>query len=183
MATSLLWLSRTVRRLKIGSSPTVLSVSLNASKVGIYVDGVVKPSRFTTVNLEVNDGERLHAWIDYSGSSTRLEVRLSKSDTSRSRGFGLMGSPLPGNNWPSYDPHNFSQIRPSDPSHPSDRIFPGKWSFLVKLLIRHRPLIILLIVGHFHPQIKLRPKRAASDNLISEHDCKLPRGSLADGSS
>ncbi|KAK1298964.1 hypothetical protein QJS10_CPB14g01696 [Acorus calamus] len=68
---------------KIGSSPTVLSVSLNASKVGIDVDGVVNASRFTTVNLEVNGGERLHAWIDYSGSSKRLEVRLSKSDSSR----------------------------------------------------------------------------------------------------
>ncbi|KAK1291972.1 hypothetical protein QJS10_CPB17g00660 [Acorus calamus] len=57
MATSLLWLSRTFRHLKIGSSLTILSVSLNASKVGIDVDGVIKPSRFTTVNLKVNDGE------------------------------------------------------------------------------------------------------------------------------
>ncbi|KAF3791000.1 hypothetical protein EJ110_NYTH15342 [Nymphaea thermarum] len=22
-------------------------------------------------------------------------------------------------NWPSYDPHNFSQLKPSDPAHPS----------------------------------------------------------------
>ncbi|KAJ7944967.1 DET1- and DDB1-associated protein 1-like [Quillaja saponaria] len=28
-----------------------------------------------------------------------------------------MGSML--GNWPSYDPHNFSQLRPSDPSNPS----------------------------------------------------------------
>ncbi|KAK1299411.1 hypothetical protein QJS10_CPB14g01671 [Acorus calamus] len=35
-----------------------LSVIFNASKVGIDVDRVIKPSRFTTVNLEVKGGKR-----------------------------------------------------------------------------------------------------------------------------
>ncbi|KAK1295921.1 hypothetical protein QJS10_CPB15g00795 [Acorus calamus] len=99
-----------------------------------------------------------------------------------------MGSPLPGN-WPSYDPHNFSQIRPSDPSHPSNQTLVTYHPTHSRALpptdqvIKTEATNILIRQFCRRAEDKLRPKRAASDNLIPEHDCKLPRGSLADGSS
>ncbi|CAL9093074.1 unnamed protein product [Musa textilis] len=121
-----------------------------------------------------------------------------------------MGSLL--GDWPSYDPHNFSQLRPADPSaQPSvcekvstSRIVLAKnrrdyetgkkrWCKMESQLIIFFPLFILLAVistearnillRHFYQKSeeKLRPKRAASDHLTSEHNCKQPRAAYADG--
>ncbi|XP_047339366.1 DET1- and DDB1-associated protein 1-like [Impatiens glandulifera] len=90
-----------------------------------------------------------------------------------------MGSML--GDLPSYDPHNFSLLRPSDPSNPSkmtpityhpthDRTIPPP-----NQVITSEARNILL--RHFYPRAedKLRPKRAASQNLIPEHGSKHPK--------
>ncbi|KAK1377474.1 Alpha-amylase inhibitor alpha subunit family protein [Heracleum sosnowskyi] len=53
---------------------------LDDNHVGIDVDGFVsvKVSNVSFVNLVLNNGEKLQAWIDYEASSKKLEVRLSK---------------------------------------------------------------------------------------------------------
>ncbi|KAK1273343.1 hypothetical protein QJS04_geneDACA013178 [Acorus gramineus] len=75
----------------------------------------------------------------------------------------MMGSSSLLSNWPSYDPHNFSQLRPSDPSHPSSVIRTESTNILLRQLYRQA-------------EDKLRPKRAASDHLIPDHSFKHPRG-------
>ncbi|XP_031124032.1 DET1- and DDB1-associated protein 1 [Ipomoea triloba] len=90
--------------------------------------------------------------------------------------------------WPSFDPHNFSQLRPSDPSSPSrmtpvtyrpthDRTLPPPNQVICSeaknILVRHL---------YQHADEKLRPKRAASENLAPEHGSKLPRSSNSDPS-
>ncbi|KAB2093750.1 hypothetical protein ERO13_A02G105400v2 [Gossypium hirsutum] len=71
----------------------------------------------------------------------------------------MMGSML--GDLPSFDPHNFSQLRPSDPSNPS-------W---------YLPPTAPHIAGLLHLLIKLRPKRAATEHPTPEHGCKQPRAS------
>ncbi|KMT14570.1 hypothetical protein BVRB_4g073400 [Beta vulgaris subsp. vulgaris] len=85
--------------------------------------------------------------------------------------------------WPSYDPHNFSQLRPSDPSnastltaatyHPThNRTLPPPDQVICteskNILIRH---------FYKHAEDKLRPKRAASEHLAPENGVKHPRAS------
>ncbi|XP_058089309.1 DET1- and DDB1-associated protein 1-like [Magnolia sinica] len=95
-----------------------------------------------------------------------------------------MGSLL--GNWPSYDPHNFSQLRPSDPAHPS-KITPATYHPThnrtvppPNQVISTEATNILLRQFYQRAEEKLRPKRAASELLIPEHGCKQPRGSFAD---
>nr|ACU17020.1 unknown [Glycine max] len=88
-------------------------------------------------------------------------------------------------NWPSYDPHNFSQLRPSDPSssskmmpvtyHPThNRTLPAPDQ--VPTVISTEAQNILMRHIYQHSEQKLNPKRAASDNLLlPEHGCKQPR--------
>ncbi|KAK7336530.1 hypothetical protein VNO77_17073 [Canavalia gladiata] len=84
-------------------------------------------------------------------------------------------------NWPSYDPHNFSQLRPSDPSssskmtpatyHPThNRTLPPP-----DQVISTEAKNILLRHIYQHAEEKLKPKRAAPGNLLPEHGCKQPR--------
>ncbi|XP_068472646.1 DET1- and DDB1-associated protein 1 isoform X1 [Phaseolus vulgaris] len=121
-------------------------------------------------------------------------------------------------NWPSYDPHNFSQLRPSDPSSSSAY---GIVQFVVHLTLKSSPLMLYaalslgtypfslnnftkmapatyhpthsrtlppsdqvisteaknILLRHIyqHAEEKLKPKRAAPDNLLPEHGCKQPR--------
>ncbi|RRT84408.1 hypothetical protein GW17_00027266 [Ensete ventricosum] len=105
-----------------------------------------------------------------------------------------MGSLL--DDWPSYDPHNFSQLRPADSSAQSSVCFSDPSSFAISLIFnqcfhdRCRNLrlshIVQLITRLSHHQIKVtmlslfRPKRAASDHLTPEHSCKQPRYAYAD---
>ncbi|KAK1325943.1 hypothetical protein QJS10_CPA01g00453 [Acorus calamus] len=94
----------------------------------------------------------------------------------------MMGSSSLLSNWPSYDPHNFSQLRPSDPSHPSkltpatyhpthSRVLPPP-----DQVIRTESTNILLRQLYRQAEDTLRPKRAASDHLIPDHSLKHPRG-------
>ncbi|XP_062216980.1 DET1- and DDB1-associated protein 1-like isoform X5 [Phragmites australis] len=98
-----------------------------------------------------------------------------------------MGSPLGG--WPSYNPHNFSQIVPADPSAQPSNVTPTTY------IATHRtdpPLNQVIttesrniLLRHFYQnsEEKLRPKRAAPDNLAPENNNKQPRGPVADGGS
>ncbi|XP_050229985.1 DET1- and DDB1-associated protein 1 [Mercurialis annua] len=94
-----------------------------------------------------------------------------------------MGSLL--GDWPSFDPHNFSQLRPTDPSNPSkttpatyhpthSRTLPPP-----DQVIKTEAKNILLRKFYEQAEEKLRPKRAASENLIPEHGCKQPRASTS----
>ncbi|KAK6947840.1 DET1- and DDB1-associated protein 1, N-terminal [Dillenia turbinata] len=113
-----------------------------------------------------------------------------------------MGSML--GDWPSFDPHNFSQLRPSDPSNPS-KITPATYhpthsralpppdqdvmsatsiccvvanqSYIVFAVISTDAKNILLRHIYQRAEEKLRPKRAASENLTPEHGCKQARPS------
>ncbi|NP_001353870.1 uncharacterized protein LOC101255014 [Solanum lycopersicum] len=80
--------------------------------------------------------------------------------------------------WPSIDPHNFSQLRPSDPSTPSrmtpvtyrpthDRTLPPP-----NQVISSEAKSILLRHLEQRAEEKLRPKRAAAENLAPEHGSK-----------
>lgn len=53
---------------------------LNANHVGINVNSFVsvKTTNVSKINLVLNSGEKLQAWIDYEASSKRVEIRLSK---------------------------------------------------------------------------------------------------------
>ncbi|XP_020212789.1 DET1- and DDB1-associated protein 1 isoform X1 [Cajanus cajan] len=90
-------------------------------------------------------------------------------------------------NWPSYDPHNFSQLRPSDPSSSSISVRMQKMTPATyhpthsktlpppDQVISTEAKNILLRHIYQHAEEKLKPKRAASENLLPEHGCKQPR--------
>ncbi|KAK4262809.1 hypothetical protein QN277_028317 [Acacia crassicarpa] len=90
-----------------------------------------------------------------------------------------MGSML--GNWPSYDPHNFSQLRTSDPSSPSKMAAATYHPTHSRALPPPDQVITTeaksILLRHIYQQAeeKLKPKRAASDNLSPEHGCKQPR--------
>ncbi|XP_020592472.1 uncharacterized protein LOC110032994 isoform X1 [Phalaenopsis equestris] len=102
--------------------------------------------------------------------------------------------------WPSYDPHNFSQIRPSDPSAQPSKLTPAIYHPIHNRTVpppnqvittEARNILLRQIyqkaeekiheVQIIDPQLmmQLRPKRAATDHLTPEHDCKQPRGALS----
>ncbi|XP_020592473.1 uncharacterized protein LOC110032994 isoform X2 [Phalaenopsis equestris] len=88
--------------------------------------------------------------------------------------------------WPSYDPHNFSQIRPSDPSAQPSKLTPAIYHPIhnrtvppPNQVITTEARNILLRQIYQKAEEKLRPKRAATDHLTPEHDCKQPRGALS----
>uniref|UniRef100_A0A0D9VNX7 DET1- and DDB1-associated protein 1 domain-containing protein n=1 Tax=Leersia perrieri TaxID=77586 RepID=A0A0D9VNX7_9ORYZ len=90
-----------------------------------------------------------------------------------------MGSSLGG--WPSYNPQNFSQVVPADPSaqplrltsqHTGQIHLPVKESFKLTVGTWNLPI---------ENDIDLRPKRAAPDNLTPQNNGKQPRGPVADG--
>ncbi|KAI4326895.1 hypothetical protein L6164_019416 [Bauhinia variegata] len=90
-----------------------------------------------------------------------------------------MGSLL--GNWPSYDPHNFSQLRPSDPSSPS-KMRPATYHPTHSRTLPPPDQVITteaknILLRHIYQRAeeKLKPKRAASDNLLREHGYKQPR--------
>ncbi|XWS67176.1 hypothetical protein CRYUN_Cryun05aG0264700 [Craigia yunnanensis] len=58
---------------------------LNENHVGIDVGSLasVKARNLSSVKLVLNNGEKLHSWIDYEASSKRLEIRLSQSSSTR----------------------------------------------------------------------------------------------------
>ncbi|KAF1891111.1 hypothetical protein Lal_00001250 [Lupinus albus] len=58
---------------------------LNANHVGIDVGSLVSVAvaNVSSLNLVLNSGEKLHAWVDYESRSKNLEVRLSKEGESR----------------------------------------------------------------------------------------------------
>ncbi|XP_020395252.1 DET1- and DDB1-associated protein 1 isoform X3 [Zea mays] len=132
-----------------------------------------------------------------------------------------MGSPLGG--WPSYNPHNFSQLVPADPSAQPSNVTPATYVathrtdpppnqgrviceqldnskhlngyFSHRLLVRllrteSRPGIAVIttearniLLRHLYQKSeeKLRPKRAAADNLAPENNNKKqPRGPVGD---
>ncbi|XAR55092.1 hypothetical protein NMG60_11030478 [Bertholletia excelsa] len=85
--------------------------------------------------------------------------------------------------WPSFDPHNFSQLRPSDPSNPSkltpvtyhpthDRTVPPP-----DQVISSEAKNILLRHFYKHAEEKLGTKRGASEHLTPDHGSKHSRAS------
>ncbi|KAE8720566.1 heme-binding-like protein [Hibiscus syriacus] len=58
---------------------------LSENHVGIDVGSLasVKARNLSSLNLELNNGEKLHCWIDYEATSKRFEIRLSQSSSSR----------------------------------------------------------------------------------------------------
>ncbi|XVF08222.1 hypothetical protein REPUB_Repub06bG0207800 [Reevesia pubescens] len=58
---------------------------LNENHVGIDVGSLasVKVRNLSSVNLVLNNEEKLHSWIDYEATSKRLEIRLSQSSSTR----------------------------------------------------------------------------------------------------
>ncbi|KNA22598.1 hypothetical protein SOVF_030900 [Spinacia oleracea] len=85
--------------------------------------------------------------------------------------------------WPSRDPHNFSQLRPSDPANPS-RLTPATYHPTHSRTLPPPDQVICtesknILIRHFykHADEKLRPKRAASENLAPENGAKHPRSS------
>ncbi|XVE61997.1 hypothetical protein DITRI_Ditri06bG0083100 [Diplodiscus trichospermus] len=58
---------------------------LNENHVGIDVGSLVsvKVRNLSSVKVVLNNGEKLHSWINYEASSKRLEIRLSQSSSNR----------------------------------------------------------------------------------------------------
>ncbi|XP_060971961.1 meiotic recombination protein SPO11-2 isoform X3 [Cannabis sativa] len=98
----------------------------------------------------------------------------------------FMGSMI--GDWPSYNPHNFSQLRPSDPSTPSKMTLTTYHPTHNQTLPPPDQVIttesknILLRQMYQRAEEKLRPKRAASEHLLPEHGCKQQRASVQDPS-
>ncbi|KAM7531338.1 hypothetical protein LguiB_034748 [Lonicera macranthoides] len=94
-----------------------------------------------------------------------------------------MGSML--GDWPSFDPHNFSQLRPSsDPSNPS-RMTPVTYHPTHDRTLPPPDQDANIIHGYisnvFYWLWRMsRPKRAASENPGPEHGVKHPRASTSD---
>ncbi|GLJ40324.1 hypothetical protein SUGI_0829010 [Cryptomeria japonica] len=87
-----------------------------------------------------------------------------------------MGSSL--GDWPSYNPHNFSELRPADPSHPSqltpvtyhpthNRTTPPPHQ-----VISTETTNILLRQFYQQAEEKLKSKRPASDSLVPDNMTK-----------
>ncbi|XP_064950357.1 DET1- and DDB1-associated protein 1-like [Musa acuminata AAA Group] len=97
-----------------------------------------------------------------------------------------MGSLL--DDWPSYDPHNFSQLRPADSSAQSSKLTPVTYRPTHNKSLPPPDQVIStearnILLRHFYQKSeeKFRPKRAASDQLTPEHSCKQPRCAYTDG--
>lgn len=58
---------------------------VNANHVGVDIGSLVsvRTSNVSSINLVLNSGMKLHAWVDYDSSSKRIEVRLSKFGSPR----------------------------------------------------------------------------------------------------
>ncbi|XP_030948820.1 DET1- and DDB1-associated protein 1 [Quercus lobata] len=86
--------------------------------------------------------------------------------------------------WPSFDPHNFSQLQPSDPSSPS-RMTPATYHPTHSRTLPPPDQVITtdaknILLRHIYQRAEekdLRPKRAAPEHLVPEHGCKQPRAS------
>ncbi|KAL5551844.1 hypothetical protein UlMin_002169 [Ulmus minor] len=92
-----------------------------------------------------------------------------------------MGSML--GDLPSYDPHNFSQLRPSDPSSPS-KMTPATYHPTHNRTLPPPDQVITtdsknILLRHIYQRAeeKLRQKRAASEHLLPEHGGKQLRAS------
>ncbi|KAF2937045.1 DET1- and DDB1-associated protein 1 isoform X4 [Oryza sativa Japonica Group] len=110
--------------------------------------------------------------------------------------------------WPSYNPQNFSQVVPADPSAQPLNVVPATYiathrtdpppgqgrttkhpgcfqacplNYLQISVITTDPKNILLRHFYQKSEEKLRPKRAAPDNLTPQNNGKQPRGPLSDG--
>ncbi|KAL8141614.1 hypothetical protein V2J09_014646 [Rumex salicifolius] len=95
-----------------------------------------------------------------------------------------MGSML--GNWPSYDPHNFSQLRSSDKDNPS-RLIPATYHPTHNRTLPPPDQVIStesknILIRHFyqHAEEKLRPKRAASEFLAPGTGSKHQRPSTSE---
>ncbi|AQL09869.1 DET1- and DDB1-associated protein 1-like [Zea mays] len=97
-----------------------------------------------------------------------------------------MGSPLGG--WPSYNPHNFSQLVPADPSAQPSNVTPATYVATHRTDPPPNQVITTesrnILLRHFYQKSeKLRPKRPAPDNLAPENNNsnnKQPRGPVGD---
>ncbi|XP_022760657.1 uncharacterized protein LOC111306907 isoform X2 [Durio zibethinus] len=94
-----------------------------------------------------------------------------------------MGSML--GDLPSFDPHNFSQLRPSDPSNPS-KMIPATYHPTHSRTLPPPDQVITteaknILIRNFYQcsEEKLRSKRAATEHLIPEHGRKQPRASTS----
>lgn len=58
---------------------------LNGNHVGIDVGSFasVKVRNLSSANLVLNNGQKVHSWIDYEASSKRIEIRVSQSSSTR----------------------------------------------------------------------------------------------------
>ncbi|XP_011029356.1 PREDICTED: DET1- and DDB1-associated protein 1 [Populus euphratica] len=94
-----------------------------------------------------------------------------------------MGSLL--GDWPSFDPHNFSQLRSSDPSNPS-KMTPATYHPTHSRTLPPPDQVITteaknILLRNFYERAeeKLRQKRTASEHLMPEHGCKQARASTS----
>ncbi|KAH7294728.1 hypothetical protein KP509_27G015300 [Ceratopteris richardii] len=85
--------------------------------------------------------------------------------------------------WPSYNPHNFSQFRPSDPSHPM-QLTPVTYHPTHNRTMPPANQVISteannILLRHFHQTSEERvcSKRPAQESLASEHASKHLRTS------
>ncbi|CAN0910433.1 DET1- and DDB1-associated protein 1 [Linum grandiflorum] len=94
-----------------------------------------------------------------------------------------MGSML--GDLPSFDPHNFSQLRPSDPSNPS-KMTPATYHPTHSRTLPPPDQVIAteaknILLRNFYKRAeeKMRPKRAAPESLIPDHGGKQARPSTS----
>ncbi|KGN50058.1 DET1- and DDB1-associated protein 1 isoform X1 [Cucumis sativus] len=97
-----------------------------------------------------------------------------------------MGSML--GDLPSYDPHNFSQLRPSDPSTPS-KMIPATYHPTHSRTLPPPDQVINteaknILIRHIyqHTEEKSRTKRPAAEHPMPEHGSKQPRASTTNTS-
>lgn len=89
--------------------------------------------------------------------------------------------------WPSYNPHNFSQLRPSDPSHPL-QLTPATYYATHNRTIPPANQVIStevnnILLRHFHQssEQKVNSKRPAQESPAAEHASKQLKSSSERG--
>ncbi|XVE76487.1 hypothetical protein DITRI_Ditri12bG0177100 [Diplodiscus trichospermus] len=104
---------------------------LNENHVGIDVGSLasVRVRNLSSVNLVLNNGEKLHSWIDYEASSQRLEIRLSQSSSTRPDNPLLSCSIDLANLW--HDEEVFVGLSSSN-GNSSQTCFIHSWSFKLR---------------------------------------------------
>ncbi|KAI5062048.1 hypothetical protein GOP47_0022587 [Adiantum capillus-veneris] len=130
------------------------------------------------------------ASLHLNSNALRNQDSILRTTRTRSIEVGFLHDPALGllmgslfGDWPSYNPHNFSQLRPSDPSHPL-QLTPATYYATHNRTIPPAHQVIStevnnILLRHFHQssEEKVNSKRPAQESPAAEHASKQLKSS------